>query len=227
MKCQVHRSDHTPVPAGAHSAICIAVIDLGIQPGSARFPTPRRQVYLRFELPDTRIEYQRDGQSLTGPMTIGRRFSASLSPTSNLRQFVESWRGLAFTDAQAADFDLRALIGQRCLLSITHLQRDGQTRAIISGVMALPRTMREQHLAPQHNPSEYYNTEHPDPEVLRRLPGWLQELIQTALGATPAPNAVDAGELHDDIPFVWASTTTALPLLLPLLTGLAAPAGLA
>lgn len=48
-------SDFEVAPAGNHVAICNAVVDLGLQPGSKMYPDPKHQVYIRFELPLERV----------------------------------------------------------------------------------------------------------------------------------------------------------------------------
>ena len=68
-----HTADFAIVPAGNHVAICIAVVDLGLQPGSRQYPDPKPQVYLRFELPQEQIEYTRDGEKLT-PLQALRKY---------------------------------------------------------------------------------------------------------------------------------------------------------
>src|SRR5688500_16675950 len=111
--------EFTAVPIGNHVAICNAVVDLGLQPGSGRYPDPKPQVYIRFELPTESITYTKDGHEITGPMTIGRTFTASMSEKANLRKFLESWFGKKFpTDNAAADFDLKNILGRKCLLNI-------------------------------------------------------------------------------------------------------------
>src|SRR5258706_15370007 len=90
------QTDFEVVPAGNHLAICNAIVDLGMQPGSGMYPDPKPQLYLRFELPAKQITYQKDGKDLTGPMSIGRSLTASMSEKANLRKIIESWQGAAF-----------------------------------------------------------------------------------------------------------------------------------
>src|SRR5687768_6847948 len=98
--------DFAAVPAGNHVAICNAVVDLGMQPGSGMYPDPKHQVYVRFELPTERVKYVKDGNEVEGPMSIGKTFTASMSEKANLRKFIESWFSKKFqNDNAASDFD--------------------------------------------------------------------------------------------------------------------------
>jgi hypothetical protein len=196
-------TDFQICPAGNHVAICNAMVDLGLQAGSVKYPDPKHQVYIRFELPDERISYTKDGAEIEGPMSIGRTFTASMNEKSNLRKFVESWRGAAFTDSQAEDFDFKKLLGQRCLLNVTHTVKGEKTYANITAATPLPKSMPS--TQPQHNASLYFDLEAPDSKTFESLPKWLQEKVQKRI--EPAQHEVDPGyavsdePFNDDIPF--------------------------
>jgi hypothetical protein len=201
-----HSEDFAPVPAGSHAAICNAVVDLGLQPGSAQFPDQKHQVYIRFELPAERIRYNKDGVDVEGPMSIGRTFTASMGSKANLRKFVEGWRGASFTDAQAADFDFQKLLGQRCLVNITHNVKGDKTYANLVSAMPLPKGMTSNEQ--QHNKSLYFSLDNPDSQALAALPEWLRKKISERLEEpeqrdNEVHDAVEAGGLdpNDDIPF--------------------------
>lgn len=190
-----HSEDFSPVPQGAHVAICTGVIDLGLQPGSAQYPDPKHQVYLRFELPGERIKYSKDGHEVEGPMSIGRTFTASMGTKANLRKFVESWRGASFTDSQAADFDFAKLLGQRCLLNVTHATKGEKTYANIMTATPLPKGMKSEE--PQHNASAYFSLDAPDQKVFAALPEWLRKKISERL--QPAQHDSDPGYDERDV----------------------------
>lgn len=194
------------VPIGNHIAICNAVVDLGIQPGSGQYPEPKRQVYLRFELPTERITYQKDGHEMEGPMSIGRSLTASMSEKANLRKLIESWFGKKFpNDDAAADFDLQNLLGRKCLLNITHTEKAGKTYANIANATPIPKGMTAEY--PQHNASMYYSLDEPDQKVFEALPEWARKKISERLkpevsdeSENPAPAGADQ-DFDDDIPF--------------------------
>lgn len=171
--------DFEIAPAGNHLAICNAVVDFGLQPGRGQYPQPKHEIYVRFELPDEQITYTKDGEELSGPMSIGRRFTASMSPKANLRKFIEAWFGKAFpSDDTAADFDLVALLGRKCLLNVTHNESksNGRTYANIANATPLPKGMKSDQK--QYNESLFFDLAAPDSHVWSALPEWMQKVIQ-------------------------------------------------
>jgi hypothetical protein len=202
-------ADFAICPVGNHVAICNAVIDLGLQPGSPQYPDPKRQVYVRFELPTEQVKYVKDGQEITGPMSIGKTFTASMSEKANLRKFVESWFGKKFpNDAAAADFDHAALLGRKCLLNVTHNEKGEKTYANISAATPIPKGMTADY--PQHNGSLFFDlTAGDQSDVFNRLPEWLQKKITERLEEQPAQKSAESEYLgsgnkpdfDDDIPF--------------------------
>lgn len=197
------------VPAGNHIAICNAIIDLGMQPGSGMYPDPKPQVYLRFELPTERIKYTKDGKELEGPMSIGRTLTASMSEKANLRKLIESWFGKRFpTDDAAADFDLQNLLGRKCLLNVTHTEKGGKVYANITNATPIPKGMTADYA--QHNPSLYFSLDDPDTQTFQALPEWLRTKIEERIVQQPKKHTEDAyseyastadGDFDDDIPF--------------------------
>jgi len=200
-------SDFAIAPAGNHVGICNAVVDLGMQRGSAMYPNPKRQVYIRFELPSERVKYQKDGHEIEGPMSIGTTMTASMSEKANLRKLIESWFGKKFPhDNAAADVDLKTLLGRRCLLNVTHTEKGQKVYANIGAATPLPKGMVS--AEPQHNPSLYFSLDEPDNATFEALPEWLRKKVQERLPedddtANERKDEAMAGaaEFDDDIPF--------------------------
>src|SRR5687767_15519142 len=86
--------DFDPVPEGSHLAVCDMFVDLGLQ--DSRFGA-KHKIYLRWQIPALRVEFERDGQQVNAPMSIGATYTLSLSEKSNLRPMLQAWRGRAFT----------------------------------------------------------------------------------------------------------------------------------
>ena len=198
MKFQAkNTSDFTPVPAGNHVAICNAIVDMGLQPGSALYPEPKHQVYLRFELPTERISYAKDGRDVEGPMSIGRTFTASMSQKANLRAFIEAWVGKKFpNDERAAAFDIFQLLGKKCLLNVTHVEKGERTYANIAGASPIPKGMKADYTLV--NDLIGFDLELPDEQMFARLPEWLGEKINKRLNPK-TPEKVSAGDFGDSV----------------------------
>ena len=103
-------SSLAPCPEGLHQAVCVDVVDLGIQ------QTPwgdKHQVRLMWQVeednPDTGKRFQ-----------IRQKYSLSLHEKANLRKHLEAWRGRKFTDTELQGFDLEKLIGANCQVQVAH-----------------------------------------------------------------------------------------------------------
>ncbi len=204
-------ADFEIAPAGNHVGICNAVVDLGMQPGSGQYPAPKHQVYIRFELPTERIKYTKDGKEIEGPMSMGRSFTASMSEKANLRKFIESWFGKRFpTDEAASDFDVKTILGRKCLLNVTHTEKGGKTYANISNATPIPKGMTVDYQ--QHNKSLYFSLASSNDSDYQALPEWLRKKIDSRITQekivdeyaaskhderNPPPDA----QFDDDIPF--------------------------
>lgn len=199
-------SAFTPVSEGLHPAICSAVVDLGMQPGSDIYPKPKRQVYLRFDCMDEQVSYEKDGKQLSGPARCGATYTLSLSDKAKLRTLLESWRGKKFTDTELEGFDVSVLLGVSCQVQILHTHKGGNTYANVQAIVPWPKGV-ERPTAPED--AIYFSVADADcpKERFDRLPKWLQEKIGQRLaddesGLKPASQPVAAeADFDDDIPF--------------------------
>lgn len=188
--------DFKKVPQGTHIAVCNMVVDLGIQPGG-RYK-PQHKVYVRWEIPAERVEYEKDGKHVDGAMSIGNFYTASLSEKAKLRHDLENWRGKAFTPEELAGFDLFNVLGVACQVVVTHTKgADGKDYANVTGVMGLPkgipRPIAENKLV-KYSPDE--------PVQWDEVPKWLQEKVSGRVGADmSAPASNSEVDFDDDIPF--------------------------
>lgn len=189
--------DFKRAPSGSHIAVCNLVADCGIQPGSQAFPNPKRKLYLRFEIPGERVEYEKNGKQVEGPLTIGSFYTASMNEKATLRKHLEGWRGKGFTDAEAAAFDISKLLGQACMLSVIEADSGGKTYSNIQNIGKLPKGIP----APSaENPLLYYAGD--DERDFSSLPPWLQEKINGQIRpATPAASESHASANEEEVIF--------------------------
>ena len=184
--------DFTPVPAGTYTAVCDMVVDLGMQPGTDLYPKAKRQVYIRFELPAERIDFEKDGKKQNGPAVIGKTYTASMNEKATLRAHLESWRRVEFTDAEAEDFETANLLGRPCTLSIVHTNKNGKTYANIA---AIGKVMRGAEKTMAEITPIYYG---PDKtSTYAQLPEWLRTKIDGQIVPEPEP---EPAPQDDDIP---------------------------
>lgn len=185
--------------AGTHTAICNMVVDLGMQETTYMgTPTTKHQCFVRWELPNERVEYEKDGQKINGPMSIGKTYTLSLSEKANLRKDLESWRGRVFTEAELAGFDLFNLLGHACQLSIVHETKNNKTYANIKTVAGWPKGIPKPEKA--ENPLLRYSADEPGDK--EKLPQWIKDkLAKQVTEEAPPPSTDNGHDLDDDIPF--------------------------
>lgn len=190
--------DFKRAPAGSHIAVCNLVADCGLQPGFEG--KPQRKIYVRFEIPAERVEYEKDGKTVEGPLTIGSFYTASMNEKATLRKHLEGWRGKTFTDQEAAEFDVSKLLGQACMLNVIEKDSNGKTYSNVAGISKLPKGMN----APSAENDLLYYDETSGEAEFSALPKWLREKIQSQIRPNrPAANESHAGDDFDDasIPF--------------------------
>ncbi len=194
--------DFKKVPPGAHFAICNMVVDCGLQEGFNG--KPQHKIYIRWEVPDERVSYEKDGKEVEGPCSIGSLYTLSLSEKANLRKVLENWRGRAFTPQELQGFDITQVLGKCCQIMVTHSE-DGKY-ANVTGVMGISKDQkaRAQNVKIENDPLAFSIDEW-SPSVFQRLPNWLQEKIENRLKEPTEPGPSSGrptdDQFDDDIPF--------------------------
>jgi hypothetical protein len=175
------------VPAGTYPARCYRVIDLGTQKVSWQgTESPSKKLLLQWEVldPDARMS---DGR----PFAISKRYTASLNEKAALRKDLESWRGKAFAPEELRGFDVSKLLGQPCLLSVIHVEKNGRTYANISALMRAPKGMAVPEAV---NELLAWDFDRPDWNAFEKFTPQLQETLEAtpewAKLPTPAQAAV-------------------------------------
>jgi hypothetical protein len=194
--------DFDPVPEGSHLAVCDMFVDLGMQ--DSHFGV-KHKIYLRWQIPALRLSYEKDGEKIEGPMSIGAQYTLSLSEKSNLRPMLQSWRGKAFTPEELKKFDVASVLGAPCMITVTHQpKQDGGVYANVGAVAKLPAGIPAPKL---EGDALIYDAD--NLSTFEKLRPWLQEKVKAQIvqaeaeqrGAEqPAYNMADE-LLDDDVPF--------------------------
>lgn len=192
--------DFDPVPEGSHLAVCDMFVDLGIQRSDFG---DKKKIYLRWQIPALRVEYEKDGEKINQPMAIGSTYTLSLAEKSALRPMLESWRGRAFTAEELKKFDVTTIVGAPCIITVAHKPKDGGgIYANIGAVAKLPAGVSAP--VPEGEPLIY---DADNLGTFEKLRPWLQDKIKAQIidqkqgdGGQPfAPPVAD--DLDDDVPF--------------------------
>ena len=128
--------DFEPIPEGMHHAICYGLYDLGTQ-YNERFGKSAHKVLIQWELPNQRIEIEKDNETLDLPRATSKIYTLSLHEKSNLKKDLASWRGKSFTPEELEGFDLRAILGINCTLQIIHNKKDGNTYSNVATIVPI------------------------------------------------------------------------------------------
>lgn len=121
-------TSYAPPPEGQFLAVCVDVVDLGEMRSEWQGKVSmKRKCRIVFELSEKR----EDGAAYRA----SRMFTASLSEKSNLRAFLQSWRGKPFTREELGGFDTEVLIGINAIVQIVHAERGDKVYANIDTIM--------------------------------------------------------------------------------------------
>lgn len=177
---------YTPAPAGLHDAVCISVVDLGMQSGPYGV---KQKLLLQWELPTVLTD---DGK----PHVISRTFGANLHRQGSLRPILASWRGRDFTPEELKQFDVVALLGKPVKLLIQHsTSPEGRVYANVSATIKPDAGQ----LVQTQTPKLHYDMDAPDDAVKCQFPEWIRKLIDSAVRTEkPAPAASTAAPAFDD-----------------------------
>jgi len=119
------RGEFSPAPEGLHQAVCIDVVDKGMQQ-TAWGEKHKVQVRWVIDAVDEKTGRQH---------MVTSSYTLSLHKKALLRQHLEAWRGKRFTDEELKGFDLERLIGVNCQLQIVHSL--GEENTVYSNVQAI------------------------------------------------------------------------------------------
>lgn len=122
----------TPAPEGLHQAVCVDVVDKGIQETQWG---PKQQIKLVWQVeavdPETEFRFQ-----------VHQTYTSSLNEKAKLRQHLEAWRGKKFKVEELKGFDVEKLIGVNCQLQIVHNLADaGRVWANVQAIVPLGKGM--------------------------------------------------------------------------------------
>jgi len=169
-------TDYDPVALGVHQAICYGIYDLGTQ-YQERFGKSTHKVLFQWELPEERINIERDDKMVNLPRAISKQYTCSLHEKSNLRKDLQSWRGVAFTTKQLEGFDLKTVLGANCSLQVLHNTReDGRIFANVAAIIPLMKNMKKRE---PENPLRFFSFED-QTNIPEGTPDWIVDIIKAA-----------------------------------------------
>lgn len=121
-------------PAGMTQAVCLDILDLGVQKTFGKFGEKvQRKILFVWET----TKKMADGS----PFLLTKKYTASMYEKANLRADLEGWAGKRFTDEQVRRLDVEVFKGRNCLLNVVH--SDDEKYANIEGITPLMEGMQK------------------------------------------------------------------------------------
>lgn len=171
-------------PEGQYRFVCADVYDCGVQPDKV-FGGTKHQVRIVFvsELLD-------DTDPKHPPYEHSEWFNISLGEKSNLRKFLQQWRGKAFTPEELEGWDVEQVKGAQAMAQIVHLpKKSGEGfRASMAPIMKLPRDMKGLEVPKDFKP------------IAARVAEKAEEERKAGGGAVPQQRQTAAFPLHPNEP---------------------------
>ena len=212
-KPQSEVGEFIPVPTGMHLARCYRIVDLGTQIKQTQFgPKPQRTIMISFEVHGEDSSGKKMVTNRGEPMSISQDYNLTLNEKSTLSKHLEGWRGATFTEAERnGGFDIKKILGVWSMINVTASvsKNNGKTYHNITGLMPVPRMIKDAGLPEGFNPLGFFSMsdDKPDMETFNTVSQYHQKKIQSspeweALGQEP-PQGIDKPEeeAEDDIPF--------------------------
>lgn len=196
-------ADFVLIPAGNHIARCYGMVQIGTVKEETGIYAGKESHKVRISW-ETPHECHDFGKGLQ-PFAIHKEFTLSMNEKATLRKMLESWRGKAFTEAEAERFDITKLLGKPCMINVIHkTSGKGSTYADIYSMATLPKGLD---CPDQVNQTMELSFDNWKQHIFDSLPDFVKDKIKkskeyaamTAPGHTETPqsNGID----NDELPF--------------------------
>ena len=132
MIVKYERTEYTPASEGLHQAVCVDVVDRGIQETQYG---QKHKVQIAWQIEEINPD--------TGKrQTISKFYTVSLHEKASLRKDLETWRGRKFTEQEQAGFDLDKLLGVNCQIQVVHnIMDDGRVFGNVQAIVPIGKGM--------------------------------------------------------------------------------------
>jgi len=200
-------------PAGNFLARLYRIIDLGTQ---------MREYEGKVNmLRKAKFFWELHGEDATGkalltsdgkPLIQSKEYTMLLSEKANLRRDLEAWRGKAFTEDELKGFDLKNVLGQFCMVNISHREKGDMTYADLKGVSGVPAIYKKAGLPEGINTTLMFSLDKFDEQVFDSLSDNIKETIRkspeyraleqpTTSAQYAAASGGSVADMDSDIPF--------------------------
>lgn len=190
------------VEPGTYVARCYSMIEFGtVETEYLGEKKKSHQVNISWELPTELAVFHEDRGP--EPFVVSKTYTLSMHENAKLREHLESWRGKAYTDAEAKKVDISKLIGKPCQLTLVQEASKKDVKKKFINVKGISGLMKGYECPPQINPSRMLSFEDWNEDVFNTLPDWMQSKIKSSdeYKALQEPSAVQTNDDISDLPF--------------------------
>jgi len=154
-------------PTGNHLARCFRITDYGSQ--VSKFGT-QRKILISWELHGEDDEGNPLCMDDGKPFAVSAYYTLSLSTGASLRTMLEQWRNRTFTIDELSGFDLKNILGQWCMVSVSNDKgTDGKEYCNVKSVSPVPSAIKKQGLPDAVNDPILFSLENFDVKVFESL----------------------------------------------------------
>ena len=205
-------SSFIPVPPGMHLARCYRIVDLGTQESTYMGNVKQvHRVMFQFEVHSEDAQGNPLVTSGGDPMTVSKTFTVSLADKATLRKDLETWRGKPFTSEEKNGFELKNVLGQWAMITVSENESNGKTYTNIANINPVPATIKKNGLPEGKNDLKLFSIDDADMELfdsfseglkekIRKSPEWERLHGGPSTSSASAPNA-NFDDMADDLPF--------------------------
>lgn len=165
-------------PTGSHRAVLYKLINLGTLTTEWNGQEKKQhKIRLYWELSDEKVTYEKDGETVSKPFSVGGKYTYSLFENSHLTPIVTGMLGTKLHEDEIPGFDIETLLGTPCLITVIHDEYNGNKFAKVSNVTVLPRGME----APtQVNKTEILDVRKLSQQEIGELPEFIRKDMESS-----------------------------------------------
>jgi hypothetical protein len=203
------------IPAGTYLARCYSMVHLGtVKQTYLGEDKWTNLVRITWELPTELKCFNVDkGEQ---PCVISKEVTLSMNEKSTLRALLTGWRGKAFTEDEAKEFDVAKLLTKPCMISIFHQASKSNPEKSYERIASISPVMKGMECPAQINPTFEFSVLDYNQAKFDSMPEFMKEMVRgskefqqllqpkpvaqpTQVAQAPVVNAVD--DLIDNLPF--------------------------
>jgi hypothetical protein len=165
------------IPAGTYLARCYSMVHLGtVKQSYLGEDKWTNLVRITWELPtELRCFNAEKGEQ---PCVISKEVTLSMNEKSTLRALLTGWRGKAFSDEEAKEFDVAKLLGKPCMISIFHQASKSNPEKVYERIASISPVMKGMECPPQINPTFEFSVLDYNQDKFDSMPEFIKEMVR-------------------------------------------------